>query len=105
MSNNKQYGSVKPQDIMDATALDEFDTVSMMIGVMRSDFTLALLIEWSELEMPDISYRGFIETNLENHADFMRSDLNEMMDVDMHLGFIQLLKELAILDRIDEEAS
>ena len=102
---NKQYSDVTPISIMEATALDAFDTTSMMVSVMRSDFTLSLLIEWLEMEMMDLSYHGFIDTQIENFADFMRSDLNEMLDIDMHLGFIQLLKEKARIVKLNEEAN
>jgi hypothetical protein len=104
MSNNKQYSEVKPLDIMDATGLNEFDTTSMLLGVMRSDFSLDLLIEWLELDMMEISYHVFIDARIENLASHMQSDLSAMMDVDMHLGFIHLIKEQEKLVKINEEA-
>ena len=92
----KQLATVTPQSIMEATALDEFDTVSMMVGVLRSDFSLSLLTEWMELEMPEISYLGYIETEIDNLASFMRmKDESEMMDVDTHLAMVTFLQELA----------
>lgn len=82
---------------MDATGISEFDATSMIVSVLRSDFTISLLGEWMELEMPDISYQAFIETEVENLAGFMQGELREMMDIDTHLSMIVFLRELAKL--------